>query len=121
ICSQLDFDLHDVGENKLHTLGKMTLPVGYGETILQQEFIVTNSVSEDCILGWDAIQKHGFQLDGERKSIYLARDGQGPSSIFRVPEMAVTAVKKTTLPRQTSLLTVGELKGSFPYVPLNSA
>ncbi|KZR97408.1 Uncharacterized protein APZ42_007741, partial [Daphnia magna] len=66
---------------------------------------------------WDAIQKHGFQLDGETKSIYLARDGQGPSSIFRVPEMAVTAVKKTTLPRQTSLVTVGQLKGSFPYVP----
>ncbi|KAK4013423.1 hypothetical protein OUZ56_025977 [Daphnia magna] len=108
-------------ENKLHTLGKVTLPIGYGETILQQEFIVTNGVSEDCILGWDAIQKHGFQLDGETKSIYLARDGQGPSSIFRVPEMAVTAVKKTTLPRQTSLVTVGQLKGSFPYVPPNSA
>ncbi|KZS19683.1 Uncharacterized protein APZ42_013855 [Daphnia magna] len=100
---------------------RVTLPVGYGKTILQEEFIVTNGVSEDCILGWDAIQKHGFQLDGETKSIYLARDGQGPSSIFRVTEMTVTAVKKTTLPRQTSLVTVGQLKGSFPYVPPNSA
>uniref|UniRef100_A0A0P4ZJF0 RNA-directed DNA polymerase n=2 Tax=Daphnia magna TaxID=35525 RepID=A0A0P4ZJF0_9CRUS len=35
--------------------------------------------------------------------------------------MAVTAVKKTTLPRQTSLVTVGQLKGSFPFVPPNSA
>ncbi|KAI9553742.1 hypothetical protein GHT06_018991 [Daphnia sinensis] len=68
ICSQLDFDLYDVGENKLHTLGKVTLP------------------------------KHGFQLDGETKSIYLARDGQGPSSVFKVPEMA-----QVTIPRNTKL------------------
>ncbi|KAI9553747.1 hypothetical protein GHT06_018997 [Daphnia sinensis] len=25
ICSQLDFDLYDVGEKKLHTLGRVTL------------------------------------------------------------------------------------------------
>ncbi|XP_045023720.1 uncharacterized protein LOC123468122, partial [Daphnia magna] len=121
ICSQLDFDLYDVGEKKLHTLGKVTLPVGYGESILQQEFIITNGISEDCILGWDAIQKHAFKLDGESKSIYLARDGQGSSSVFRVPEMAVTTVKKTTLSRQTSLVIVGQLKGSFPYVSPNTA
>ncbi|KZR98345.1 Uncharacterized protein APZ42_006282, partial [Daphnia magna] len=43
------------------------------------------------------------------------------SSIFRVQEMAVMAVKKTTLPRQTSLVAVGQLKGSFPYSPPNLA
>ncbi|KZS04646.1 Uncharacterized protein APZ42_032369, partial [Daphnia magna] len=55
---------------RLHMLGKVTLPVGYGESILQQEFIITRGISEDCILGWDAIQKQAFKLDGETKSIY---------------------------------------------------
>ncbi|KZS05780.1 Uncharacterized protein APZ42_030939 [Daphnia magna] len=121
ICSQLDFDLYDVGEKKLHTLGIVTLPVGYGESILQQEFIITNGISVDCILGWDAIQKHAFKLDGETKSICLAKDGQGSSSVFGVLEMAGTTVKKMTLSRQTSLVIVGQLKGSFPYVSPNTA
>ncbi|KZS05462.1 Uncharacterized protein APZ42_031347 [Daphnia magna] len=61
------------------------------------------------------------KLDGETKSICLARDGQGSSSVFRVPEMAVTTVKNTMLSRQTSLVIVGQLKGSFPYVSPNTA
>ncbi|KAK4031098.1 hypothetical protein OUZ56_024624 [Daphnia magna] len=39
---------------------------------------------ENCILGWDAIQKHAFRLDGEAKSIYLGRDELGPAAISRV-------------------------------------
>ncbi|KAI9554902.1 hypothetical protein GHT06_020180 [Daphnia sinensis] len=121
VCSQLDFDLYDVGEKKLHTLGRVTLPVRYGESLLRQEFIITNGVSEDCILGWDAIQKHGFRLDGEAKSIYLARDEQGPLAISKVPDMAITTVKKTTLSRQTSMVIAAQVTGSFPYVPPFSA
>ncbi|KZS08150.1 Uncharacterized protein APZ42_027948 [Daphnia magna] len=104
-------------EKKLHTLGRVTLPVRYGESVLRQEFIVTNGVTEDCILGWDPIQKHGFRLDGEANSIYLSRDEQGPLAISRVPDMAITTLKKTTLFRQTSLVIATQMKGSFPYVP----
>ncbi|KAI9549162.1 hypothetical protein GHT06_004912 [Daphnia sinensis] len=121
VCSQLEFDLYDVGEKKLHTLGRVTLPVRYGESLLRQEFIITNGVSEDCILGWDAIQKHGFRLDGEAKSIYLARDEQGPLAISKVPDMVITTVKKTTLSRQTSMVIAAQVTGSFPYVPPFSA
>ncbi|KZS10356.1 Uncharacterized protein APZ42_025183 [Daphnia magna] len=77
--------------------------------------------NRDCILGWDAIQKHAFKLDGKTKSIFLAKDGQGSSSVFRVPAMEVTTVRKTTLSHQTSLVIVGQLKGSFPYVSPNTA
>ncbi|KAI9554949.1 hypothetical protein GHT06_020230 [Daphnia sinensis] len=104
-------------EKKLQTLGRVTLPVRYGESTLKQEFIITNGVSEDCILGWDAIQKHGFRLDGEARCIYLARDEQGPLAISKVPDMAITTVKKTTLFRQTSMVIAVQMKGSFPYVP----
>ncbi|KAI9557138.1 hypothetical protein GHT06_016945 [Daphnia sinensis] len=121
VCSQLDFDLYDVGEKKLHTLGRVTLPVRYGESLLRQEFIITNGVSEDCILGWDAIQKHEFRLDGEAKSIYLARDEQGPLAISKVPDMAITTVKKTTSSRQTSMVIAAQVTGSFPYVSPFSA
>ncbi|KZS10433.1 Uncharacterized protein APZ42_025100 [Daphnia magna] len=121
IYSQLDFNLYDVGKKKLHTLGRLTLPVQYGESVLRQELIVTKGVTEDCILGWDAIQKHGFLLHGEAKSIYLARDEQGPLAISRVPDMAITTVKKTTPFRQTSLVIELQMKGSFPYVSPQTA
>ncbi|KZS02179.1 Uncharacterized protein APZ42_000884, partial [Daphnia magna] len=61
------------------------------------------------------------QLDGEAKSIHLARDEQGPLAISRVPDMAITTVKKTTLFRQTSLVIAAQMKGSFPYVPPQTA
>ncbi|KAK4003867.1 hypothetical protein OUZ56_005618 [Daphnia magna] len=79
-------------ENKLHTLGKVTLAFGYGETLVV------------LVLGWDAIQKHAFRLDGETKSIYLARDEQVPSAISRAPEMVVTSSDVALrIPRNTKL------------------
>ncbi|KZS06792.1 Uncharacterized protein APZ42_029632 [Daphnia magna] len=64
------------------TLGKVTLPIG-----------------------WDAIQKYAFRLDGETKSIYLARDEKDPSAISRAPEMAEFILKNLSekIPRNTKL------------------
>nr|CAH0100139.1 unnamed protein product [Daphnia galeata] len=74
-CSNLDFDLYDVHDKKFNTFGQVTLPIMYGETLLLQDFVISDGISEECILGWDAIRKHGFTIDGENQSIYLANEG----------------------------------------------
>ena len=58
----------------MFTLGIISLPVVYGANILEQEFIVTNGISEACILGLDAADKHELIFDGRSKTIFLARD-----------------------------------------------
>ncbi len=49
-CSKLDFDLYDVHDKKLNTLGLIPLPIYYGGTQLLQEFVVTDGIAEECIL-----------------------------------------------------------------------
>jgi hypothetical protein len=50
--------LFDVQNWRLSNLGKVTLWITYGEKNLEQEFIVTNGITELCIFGIDAILKH---------------------------------------------------------------
>ena len=55
--------LFDVQNKQLSNLGKVTLNVKYGDKLLEQEFIVTNGITEMCIFGIDAIFKHEFMHD----------------------------------------------------------
>jgi hypothetical protein len=56
--------LFDVQNKRLSNLGKVTLNVKYGDKLLEQEFIVTNGITDMCIFGIDAIFKHEFVLCG---------------------------------------------------------
>ncbi len=97
-CIKLDFDLYDVHNKKLNTLGKVTLPIRYGKSMLMQEFIITDGISEECILGWDAIRKHGFTIDGETNSIYLAKETLGQAH-FRAPDISIILHKRHVICR----------------------
>ena len=109
-CSKPDFDLYDVHDKKLDTLGLVTLPIFYGGTQLLQEFVVTDGISEDCILGWDAIRSHGFTVDGENQSIYLAREA---SCQVASPEISIVSKQRVKVPRQSILVIEAKTKGSF--------
>jgi hypothetical protein len=63
--------LFDVQNRRLSNLGKVTLRITYGETNLEQEFIVTNGITELCIFGIDAILKHEFGLSDKTKAIFM--------------------------------------------------
>ena len=69
-----DVDIVDVHNRKLFVFGKILLPFKYGNHILDQEFIITSGISEECILGLDAAFTHAFVLDGRSKTVYLSRD-----------------------------------------------
>jgi hypothetical protein len=74
ICSESDVDLFDINNKPLLTKGVITLPIVYGNHVLNQEFIVTNGISELCVIGQDAAINHEFVFDGRSKTIFLARD-----------------------------------------------
>ncbi len=83
-------------------------------TQLLQEFVITDGISEDCILGWDAIRSHGFTIDGDNQSICLAREASGP--VFS-PEISIVSKQRVKVPRQSILVIETKTRGSFPYVP----
>ncbi|EFX74924.1 hypothetical protein DAPPUDRAFT_108410 [Daphnia pulex] len=90
-CSKLDFDLYDVHDKKLNTFGQVILPIYYGDVRFFQNFVISDGISEDCILGWDAIREHGFTINGENQSIYLAREepDQQKGTSGLAPEMTI--------------------------------
>jgi hypothetical protein len=73
-CTESDVDLYDIHNKPLLTRGIITLPLVYGNHVLNQEFIVTNGISESCVIGQDAAINHEFIFDGRSKTIFLARD-----------------------------------------------
>ena len=68
-----DIQLFDVHNQILNILGKISLPIKYGEDVLYQEFIVTNGITEDCISGLDAVFQHVFVIDGHNETLFLSR------------------------------------------------
>ena len=93
----------------------MTLSIRYGKSTLLQEFIITDGISEDCILGWDAIRKHGFTIDGETSSIYLAKETLGQAK-SRAPDISIILHKRRAICRRTAVVVEAKTTGSFPYV-----
>ncbi len=70
----LDDSLLDAQMKKLDIVGKISLPVCFDGVTLLQEFLITNGISETCILGADAFFLHEFVFDGKNKKIFLARN-----------------------------------------------
>jgi hypothetical protein len=79
-----------------------------------QEFIITDGITEECILGWDAIRRHGFTIDGETSSIYLAKETLGQAQ-SRVPDISIILHKRHVICRQTAVVVEAKTTGSFPY------
>ena len=90
----IDVDLFDVHNKRLDTIGQITLPIQYGNHTLHQEVIITNGISEDCILGSDAIFQHGFIFDGQSRSIYLSDKPHKPAED---PKRAPVDTTKSTV------------------------
>jgi hypothetical protein len=68
-CTKSDVDLYDIHNKPLLTRGSITLPLVYGNHVLNQEFIVTNGISESCVIGQDTAINHEFIFDGRSKTV----------------------------------------------------
>ena len=119
-CIHSDVDLVDVHNNRLSTLGKISLPVKYGDDILDQEFIITSGISEECILGLDAAFKHEFVLDGRSKTVYLSRDKA--SHVLVSPDVPMVAsMSKVMIFPLTAQVCMATIIGLPEVVPPESS
>ncbi|EFX74022.1 hypothetical protein DAPPUDRAFT_109337 [Daphnia pulex] len=68
--------------------------------------------------GWDAIRKHGFTINGENQSIYLAREepDQQKGTSGPAPEMTITASQRVKILQQSVMVIEAKMKRSIPYV-----
>jgi hypothetical protein len=93
------FDVHN---KQLTTLGKVKLKIRYSEQVLKQELIVTNGITEMCILGIDAILKQDFVLCVKTKAIYIAYKDGGDRSTYHREYKIGTVKEEILLLRPTS-------------------
>ncbi len=116
IGSEADVELFDVHNRKLFTLGKISLPIKYGNDLLEQEFIVTSGISEACILGLDAALKHEFVLDGRTKTIFLSRD-EYESDSLHPRDMVLTSIARVIMLPSSAQVVLTKMKGYVGTVP----
>jgi hypothetical protein len=70
--------------------------------VLKQELIVTNGITEMCILGIDAILKQDFVLCVKTKAIYIAYKDGGDRSTYHREYKIGTVKEEILLLRPTS-------------------
>jgi hypothetical protein len=126
ICSESDVDLFDINNKPLLTKGVITLPIVYGNHVLNQEFIVTNGISELCVIGQDAAINHEFVFDGRSKTIFLARDksedhlivnqGACVSVEKEISETLMTSVGNVRIAPLTSQVVEAEIQGQSDVI-----
>ena len=69
LSTKTSYQLYDVQNKKLEILSVIELKVIFGDQEFFHEFIVSQGISESCILGYDANSKHQFVLDGRERIV----------------------------------------------------
>ena len=104
----------------LNTCGEITLPVVYKGQVIQQRFIISDEISDACILGWDAIIKHGFILNGCNQSI----DFKKAASADCMPQSFLMLNRKVAISPGSAVTCTASIKGPtrkglFLFTPLH--
>ncbi|KZS06224.1 Uncharacterized protein APZ42_030413 [Daphnia magna] len=107
-------DLYGVENTRLVTRGLVTLQVQVLVDNLLQGFIVVDSISEECILGLDALYEHKFIIDGSERRIYRVKQTLKPDS-----SPTIVAREKITI--KPFRATVVESEGNGTKLPPNLA
>ena len=94
--------LVDVHGNPLEIHGKVELKVNFNNVEMPQDFIVTKGITEDIILGVDAIYKHGLVIHGKRKLVYIAKEeDETVAAITRKYNPSLKTKKQVKIPART--------------------
>ena len=96
------------------TRGLVTLEILVLGDNLLQDFIVVDGISEECILGLDALYEHKFIIDGSERKIYRVKKTTLPDSAPTI----MTGKKITIKPFSA---TVVESEGNGAQLPPNLA
>ena len=98
--------LIDIHGNPLETEGTVTLKVTFQGTELTQDFIVTSGVTEDCILGMDAIITHKLVIHGGKRTVYIDKDiPVEPNPLHRY-KPSLTLKERITIPRHQTVCVI---------------
>ena len=112
--AEVPVDLYGVENTRLVTRGLVTLQVQVLGDNLLQDFIVVDSISEECILGLDALYEHKFIIDGSERRIYRVKKTLKPDST-----PTIMAREKITIKPFSA--TVVESEGNGAQLPPNLA
>ena len=116
--TEVAVDLFDINNRRLNTQGtvvyKFNLISESSPDTLVQSFIVVDDISEEIVLGLDALYEHQFMFDGRKQTIYRLREpGQYPN------EPVMIVAEKTTIPPYTARVVESERGGG--KLPLDVA
>lgn len=113
--SEVKIELYDINNRRLNTKGTITLRFHLeGETDqepLIQEFIVVDDITEDCVLGLDALYGHKFMFDGRERTIYRIKE---PDQFFDHEPVMIVARKIKIAPFTASVIESERGGGKLP-------
>ena len=66
--------LFDVNKREIETKGRVHLLVNLFGVEMLQEFNIVTGLSRKCILGRDAMARHGIVINGRKRTVYLEDD-----------------------------------------------
>ncbi|KAK4009713.1 hypothetical protein OUZ56_018859 [Daphnia magna] len=107
-------DLYGVENTRLVTRELVTLQVQVLGDNLLQDFIVVDSIREECILGLDAFYEHKFIIDGSERRIYRVKQ-----TLKQDSSPTIVAREKITIKPFSA--TVVESEGNGAKLPPNLA
>ncbi len=116
--SDVGIELYDINNRRLSTKGTIGLRFFLSDEKDQepliQKFIIVDDITEDCVLGLDALYGHKFMFDGRERTIYRLKE---PKQFPHEPVMIVS--KKLKIPPFTASVVESERGGG--KLPLNVA
>ncbi len=87
-----------VNNQELETFGRFKLQCVFNEKMFEHDFVIAGGITEECIVGMDAINDQGMIIDGADrsvsfKSILSSNQSLDPSgSLSKVPERRVEQI-----------------------------
>lgn len=109
--TEVPVELYDINDRRLASKGVVTLEFTVLGDKLLQEFIVVDAITEDCVLGLDALYEHRFVLDGRERTIYRIKEpGQGNPHL----PIFVTGSKVAIMPFSAQVVDTTHLVRSLP-------
>ena len=109
-------DLYDINSGKLKTVGIATLEINVVGDKLLQEFIIVHTITEDCILGIDALFMHSFIFDGRERTIYRVKE---PGQALPHSPLFVTIGKVAVQPHTVAIVDTALFTIRFPVIFLS--
>jgi hypothetical protein len=116
--TEVSAELYDINNRRLRTQGTVTYKFKLAreshEDKLTQEFIIVDGISEEVVLGLDALYGHKFMFDGREQTIYRLRE---PGQFLDEPVMIIA--REIKIPPHTAQVVESERGGG--KLPLNVA